>query len=236
MCTYLPPSAIPVAQGSVWAVPLLRPCLPGPSQPPLPARAVGMAPAAGESQTAKTEVASIPIWEDRCPHLWLLCPVGSAGAHSPSRQPLPNKARGQALFVPCGPGVECLVYQYLLPPHVLYSGPTGLPLLHLGLDTTILSRPSLDLDRRTVGPKHTEPSPVRLWPRMLRNRNLTLTERVGVGGGVGRGKKKGKTEMLSNLVKETKKMEKGEMKTRPLTSHTTLFPPQHDPLGNKSYF
>lgn len=131
-----------------------------------------------ESQTVKTEVPPIPIWEARCPHTSaFFVPVGSAGAHSPSREPLPDKARGQAL-VPCGAGVMCLACQYLLPPYVLYSGPTGLPLL-----PTILSRPSPDPARRTVGPSMhrglpcVSPPlclPVRLWPSMLRNQRQTL--------------------------------------------------------------
>lgn len=62
----------------------------------------------GGSQIAKTEVASILIWEARCPHASAFFVLaGSAGAHGPSRPPSVDKASGRALLVPPGPaGLE----------------------------------------------------------------------------------------------------------------------------------
>lgn len=42
--------------------------------------------------------------------------------------------------------------------------------------------------------------------------------------------------MVSNLVKATMKMEKGEMKTRPLLSQTTLSPPHMILWGIRAIF
>lgn len=55
----------------------------------------GRLPGLGESQIAKTELASVPIWEARCPHASaFFVPVGSARAHGPSIQPSADKASG----------------------------------------------------------------------------------------------------------------------------------------------
>lgn len=64
----------------------------------------------GESQIAKTEVASIPMWEARCPHASAFSvPGGGAGARGPSTQPSSDRASGRALLVPPGPAglVSC---------------------------------------------------------------------------------------------------------------------------------
>lgn len=95
--------------GEVWGVLLFPPPARQGLASPLPRpglcrRLQGL----GESQIAKTEVASIPIWEARCPHASaFFVPVGSAGARGPSSQPSADKAGGRALPVPPGPaGLE----------------------------------------------------------------------------------------------------------------------------------
>lgn len=162
------------------AVPICNPCGPGKcmrwaATVPLPARAQpapspsqGSGNGSRESQNTETKVASIPIWEARCPHTSaFFVPVVSAGAHSPSRQSSPNKARGQALFVPCAPGVMGLASQYLLPPKVLYSGLKGPPLL-----PTILSCPP-----------GTQPGD--LWARACKEPSLAFSLPVPVLSGPG---------------------------------------------------
>lgn len=181
------PPAVPVARGGVWGVLLLLPCPPGPSQPPPPAGAVGTAPGAGGSQIAKTEVASIPIWEARCPHasaFFVL--VGSAGAQAPADRPRRTKPAAEP-YCPtwaCRPGVVCLACQYLLPPYVPSSGPPGLPPLPPGSVPPSPAGPprtqpgQLWDQARTVGalPCASPPlaSPVGPGPRMFRSLTLLL--------------------------------------------------------------
>lgn len=141
----------------------------------------------GESQIAKTEVASVPIWEARCPHASaFFVPVGGARARGPSRQPSPDRASGRALRVcpgPVGPGVcawpsvfIASIRAVLWAPWPAASAPR--------LGATIPGRPSLDPARTTVGPSvHSRSpplclpspaSPVRTGPRMPGSLTLLL--------------------------------------------------------------
>lgn len=184
----LPHLQSPWPRGGVWGV-LLLPCLPGPSQPPPPTGAVGHAPGAGGGdQIAKTEAASIPIWEARRPHTSaFFVPVGSTGAHGPSRQPSVDKASGGALLVPPGPaGLESCAW-----PVSIYClqmcrplGPPGLPPLPPGSVPPSPAGPPrtqpghLWDQVRTVGalPCASPPlaSPLRPGPRMFRSLTLLL--------------------------------------------------------------
>lgn len=105
-----------------------------------PARAVGTAPGAWRKpncQNSSHLQSHLRGWESSRLALSVICPSGQHPDPAPTAPPRTFGRQSQWLSLTwptwaCQPGVACLACQYLLPPRVPSSGPTGLPPLPPG--------------------------------------------------------------------------------------------------------